>query len=191
MLSWSKYQFVWSLFSRSVMLAEPGGLYGLYYDNVWFLGAPSMYRVDPQINFQWGVGSITAFGADFASIRWAGKVRPDHSEQYTFFVNADEGARLWIDRILIIDSWSALTSEKSAVAMLRQNFMHDIILEYKDLTGNAYVELRWSSNSTPKAIIPMANLYVLTHISGSPFMNVQIGAGDPGYGPYSVRQTKC
>jgi hypothetical protein len=36
----------------SIQLAESGGLYGLYYDNVWFLNAPSVARVDPTINFQ-------------------------------------------------------------------------------------------------------------------------------------------
>jgi hypothetical protein len=38
-----------------IMLAEPGGLLGTYYDNVWFLNAPTFTRVDPNINFQWYV----------------------------------------------------------------------------------------------------------------------------------------
>ena len=36
----------------SIQLAESGGLYGRYYDNVWFLNTPSVERVDPTINFQ-------------------------------------------------------------------------------------------------------------------------------------------
>ena len=56
------------------MLAEQGGLFGQYYDNVWFLNKPSVARVDPQIAFQWGMGPITQFGSDYVSIRWYGKV---------------------------------------------------------------------------------------------------------------------
>ena len=33
----------------SVMLAEPGGLLGSYYDNVWFLNTPTFTRVDAQV----------------------------------------------------------------------------------------------------------------------------------------------
>ena len=56
---------------------------------------------------QWGLGPLTAFGSDYVTIRWSGKVRPDFSETYTFFVNAMTGARLWIDRSLVLDTWAA------------------------------------------------------------------------------------
>ena len=36
----------------TIQLAEPGGLFGLYYENVWFMNAPPVERVDPTINFQ-------------------------------------------------------------------------------------------------------------------------------------------
>jgi hypothetical protein len=72
-------------------------------------------------------------------------------------------------------------NETSATALLEKDYLHDIILEYKQLTGDAYCELRWSSPSVPKQIIASANLYVMTHIRGSPFMNVTIGGGDPPY----------
>jgi hypothetical protein len=165
----------------SVMLVEKGGLYGLYYDNVWFLNAPTISRVDPTINFQWGIGAITTFGADYVAVRWTGKVRPDFTEPYTFYLYADEGARLWIDKVLVADSWSAISNETFGTVLLQKGFFHDIIIEYKELTGAAFCELRWSSYSVPKQIIAKDNLYTTTHISGSPFMNITIGAGAPAY----------
>jgi hypothetical protein len=61
----------------------------------------------PPFRVQWGLGPLTAFGSDYVTIRWSGKVRPDFSETYTFFVNAMTGARLWIDRSLVLDTWAA------------------------------------------------------------------------------------
>ncbi len=79
-----------------------------------------------------------------------------------------------------------MANESSTVVTMKKDYLHDIILEYKQLTGDAYCELRWSSFSVPKQIIASGNLYVLSHIHNSPFMNVTIGAGNPPY--FNVRQ---
>ncbi len=83
-----------------------------------------------------------------------------------------------------IEFWQ-VANETNATLTLKKDYLHDIILEYKQLTGDAYCELRWSSFSVPKQIIAKDNLYVLTHIHNSPFMNVTIGAGNPPY--FNVR----
>lgn len=44
------------------------------------------------------------------SVRWTGYIRPMYAETYTFFVNADDQARLWVNDILVIDAWTALSS---------------------------------------------------------------------------------
>ena len=66
---------------------------------------------------QWGLGPLTAFGSDYVTIRWSGKVRPDFSETYTFFVNAMTGARLWIDRSLVLDTWAATVRPRLCMFM--------------------------------------------------------------------------
>ena len=30
---------------------------------------------------------------------------PDYSETYTFYVNADDSARLWVNGVLLFDKW--------------------------------------------------------------------------------------
>ena len=134
------YQGMWypeqkGTFDVSVMLAEPGGLLGTYYDNVWFLNTPTFTRVDPMINFNWAGGPITTYGSDYVSVRWQGKVRPDYTEPFVFYINADDGARLWIDKVLVADSWAQCCNESWGPANLTKNFYHDIILEYKQLRG--------------------------------------------------------
>ena len=63
--------------------------------------------------------------------------------------------------------------------MLNKNTLHSIRLEYKQLKGISYAELRWSSVTVPKQIIPQQNLFYLSHISNSPILNVTVNAGDP------------
>jgi len=66
----------------SVALAQGGGLWASYFENIWFFYTPVLERVDPQINFDWGTGAITASAADYVSVRWTGRVRPLYTETY-------------------------------------------------------------------------------------------------------------
>ena len=66
-----------------------------------------MTRLDSTINFDWQDGPITPNASDFVSVRWTGKIRSSWSLLHTFYVVADEGARLWIDDELLIDRWAS------------------------------------------------------------------------------------
>jgi hypothetical protein len=128
------------------------GLRGKYYDNVWFLNSPVLTRVDPTINFQWGTGAITTYGVDYVSARWEGKIKPLYSEAYTIFAYADDGVRVWIDRRLIINKWDTCCNETWGTVLLSATTYHDIIVEYHELRGQATMELRYSSDNTPKQV---------------------------------------
>ncbi len=73
-----------------------------YYPNSTFSGSPTLIRVDPGItdgnNGIWGAGSPDgSVAADTFSARWTGQVQPQFSETYTFIVNADDSAKLWVN----------------------------------------------------------------------------------------------
>jgi hypothetical protein len=78
-----------------------GGLDALYFDNQWLQGSPVTSRVDPVLDFNWGLGLVTAYGRDYVSARWTGKVLAPVSEVFTFFVYADNAVRMWIDHDLV------------------------------------------------------------------------------------------
>jgi len=136
---------------------------------VWFFYTPVVVTVDPQINFNWGTGLITPTGADYISIRWSGKLKTLYAEAYTFYTSSDDGVRLWVDNVPLIDRWDSYTNDTSATIALKANVFYTIKMEYKELTGNAYVTLSYSSPSTPKEIVPAAQLYFETHAISSPF----------------------
>lgn len=172
------YPEVSGVYDISIMRATQGGLEGNYYDNVWFVSPAALTQIDATIDFQWGTGALTTYGVDYVSVRWTGKVEADNTESYTIYAYADDGVRVWIDKQLIIDSWDICCTESWGVVSLTAGHLHDIIVEYQELSGEATMELRWSSPSVFKEIIPATNLYYLEHINSSPFTAVTINAGE-------------
>ena len=131
------------------------GLLAELFDNADFT-APKGTRIDPAINFQWGVGGpATGVAADTFSIRWSGRLTPAFTEAHTFFVTADDGFRLWIDDALVAARTTFVSPAVTAVTLpLRGGVPVDIRLEYVEQTGNAAVRLEWASQSLGRQVIP-------------------------------------
>jgi hypothetical protein len=176
-------------YTMAVRQLQPGGLYANYFDNQWFMHAPVVSRVDTTIKFNWGTDRLTPYGRDYISVRWTGKIKPKTSETYTFFLHADDGARLWIDHVKVIDNWDqASPIERRATVVLNKDIYHDIKLEYKEERNSAFITLQWSSFTFSKQTIPPSQLYQASHIVGSPFVTAIIpGSADypytTAYGP--------
>ena len=147
-----------------VYLLVPGGLKGYYYtDNYLSDERLSFTRTDAVVNFTWGEGGVTTFGRDFVSVRWEGYVMPSYSELYTFWVDVDDHVRLWVDGILLVDSWTFSTSS-SAIPLradcdLTAMVAYEVIMEYREFTGNATARLLWSSPSTGINAVPSSSLF--------------------------------
>lgn len=131
------------------------GLRGEYYDNPDFTDLKTM-RVDHEINFVWNEESPhTLMEPETFSVRWTGKIVPEFSENYTFYTYADDGVRLWVNNVLLIDNWVKHSpKEFSGTIELNAGTKYDIKLEYFENKGNAQVKLFWSSESQEKEIIP-------------------------------------
>ena len=86
------------------------GLVGAYFSNHYptapFDGGPTLLRIDPAINFNWGSGSPDAsISVDHFTARWTGSLQPQFNETYTFYTTTDDGGRLWVDGRLLIVIW--------------------------------------------------------------------------------------
>uniref|UniRef100_K3X9Y0 PA14 domain-containing protein n=1 Tax=Globisporangium ultimum (strain ATCC 200006 / CBS 805.95 / DAOM BR144) TaxID=431595 RepID=K3X9Y0_GLOUD len=166
------------MYTVAVYLLNPGGLRGDYYDDAWLeLGAATsvISRIDRHVNFTWGTGPIFPGASDYVAVRWSGRLKPRASDDTIFHVEADDHVRLWVDDLLLIDKWDGtFTGQAGATIALDSSVLYAIVLEYRDLVGNARVHLSWSSASFAKEIIPASNLFSAQHISGSPFYNVTI-----------------
>jgi hypothetical protein len=136
------------------------GLLATYYDNRDFTGS-RVERTDAVISFLWGEEAPVNFiERDTFSVRWTGILEPQFSQTYTFYARADDGIRVWIDGQQIIDGWKDQgPTEYSGSIELVAGARYEIVVEYYDNLFGAVAQLRWSSPSTAKNIIPRERLY--------------------------------
>lgn len=123
---------------------------GEYFNNRNLSGAPSRVRDDAAINFTWGDGSpASGINRDDFSVRWT-RSAYFNAGRYRFTAKADDGVRLWVNGMLIIDQWKdqeATTYSKeidlpSGNAALR--------MDYYDHGGSATAILSWTQiNNAP------------------------------------------
>lgn len=136
------------------------GLRGTYFDNVDFT-ALRRARIDPAVNFNWGTGSPSStMQPDTFSVVWTGQIQPRYSQTYQIHVRSDDGVRLRVNNILLIDKLvNQSATEWTGSIALTAGQKYDLRLEYIENTSSALAELRWSSPSQVKEIIPSTQLY--------------------------------
>jgi hypothetical protein len=122
---------------------------GEYWSNRSLSGAPALVRNDGEINFNWGGGSPAAgLPADGFSARWTRTASFDRGT-YRFHVRVDDGARLWIDDRLVLDTWRDGSLREVLVDWAVTQGTHSLRLEYYENTGDARVRLWWEKLSSP------------------------------------------
>lgn len=117
--------------------------HGAYYNNKNLQGGPTFERTDADINFAWGAGGPgNGIGNDNFSVRWT-RATYFSAGNYRFFVTVDDGVRLYVDNILVIDSWriQPLTNYFGDIQLGPGN--HTVRLDYYEETGDATIRLNW------------------------------------------------
>jgi len=139
-------------------------------------------RVDPQIDFNWGDpgGPDSSVGNDNFSVRWSGQVEAAFTETYTFYARTDDGVRLWVEGLQLVDNWvdRSATENRGTIDLVAGQF-YSVVMEYYENGGGAVAELRWSSPHTPKQLIPQAALS----------LPVKASSANPRTGSVDVKQT--
>lgn len=158
------------------------GMVGQYFNGTDFNTFVAT-RLDKTIDFNWlKTAPLTNINADNFSVRWQGKVKPTHSSgklDYTFYVTADDGFRLWVDNKLLLDYWGEQKpAEYSATYTLEAGKYHDIRLEYFEARYDAQVSLSWQPKGGTKAKIPASAIYSLDTESNAGYDGDNDGMAD-------------
>ncbi|GMH72947.1 hypothetical protein TrST_g2518 [Triparma strigata] len=164
-------------------LVIPGGFLGHYYDDPYMTPERlTKRRVDAQLNFDWETGTVTTFGKDFASVWWGGKIMVSSSALYTFSLEFDDNARLYIDGSLLIDAWDRSPGLFSTSYSLTAGTYHDVMVEFRDVLGTAHLKLYWESAaaSVPYSLVPSKNMYYTEELKGSPYNYTVVAAQADG-----------
>jgi hypothetical protein len=136
------------------------GLTGKYYDAKNFTML-RVTRIDPVVNFDWDQGSPDpSIAVDTFSVRWTGRVQPQYNQTYAFHATTDDGVRLWVNGVQIINHWvDGAAAEYTGTITLQANQLYTIQMDYYENSGAASAKLEWSSPSQPKQVIPQTQLY--------------------------------
>lgn len=108
-------------------------------------------RIDSQINYQSISEFPTAFISHFAA-RHTGYINIPTTGSYTFYLNANDAANLWLDGNLIATKYSSGTVTLTAG-------YHSLRTEYCQEYDTAALRLSWSGPNIGQAIVPASVLF--------------------------------
>ncbi|MHB0858591.1 MAG: PA14 domain-containing protein [Anaerolineae bacterium] len=145
---------------------------GEYYSNAQLAGSPVLVRNDSAIHFDWGTGSpAPGLPADQFSVRWTRRYYVA-AGAYVFRLQADDGARLYVGGVLVIDRWQGAYAETSAVRQMSAGY-YDVVVEYHERDGAAAARMSWELRPQDPPPTP-----VITDWRGEYFGNPDL-AGNP------------
>jgi hypothetical protein len=136
------------------------GLHAQYYQGPKLRGAP-VERSDPTINFQWSAGQAPIPAAkDVYSVRWTGTLTPKFSERYTLHARYDDGLRIWVGGILVLDDWNGryVVADRKVEVDLVAGRPTLLKVEYFNGGDRGVAQIGWSSASQPEEILPESAL---------------------------------
>ncbi len=147
---------VWWSQAASTGAAASGGWRGEYYANATLSGTP-VVRWDNAVNFDWGTLSPMpgVLPADEFSVRWTRDVYLQ-AGTYQFYATVDDGVRIAVDGVPVIDQWIPQTRATHAGTYYLAAGTHQIRVEYFEATGDAVAIVSWTGSDFPAPPGPVA-----------------------------------
>ncbi len=122
---------------------------GEYFNNPNLAGAPVLVRFDAPLDFNWGTGAPD-FGlpADNFSVRWTTLFQAaPGTYRFSFFV--DDGVRLFIDNVLVLDEWQDGPPRTVFRDVTLSGRVYVLRVEYYERTGTALIRFSVGGVPTP------------------------------------------
>lgn len=106
-------------------------------------------RIDPVIDFEFGMGSPNAsIAPDTFSARWEGDWTFDRDGTYRFTLTTDDGMRVWVDNNKVFDEWTNRGRTTHVVNTSLDAGVHRIKVEWNDMAGEAVAKVSWRLESS-------------------------------------------
>lgn len=170
-----------------------GEWHAQYWNNTELSGIPALERTEAELNHIWDTGSPgTAIRPDLFSARWTALVDLEGGS-YRFTSRSDDGIRVWVDGVRIIDNWTVHPETVDAVTVPLDAGEHEIRVEYFENTGLARAALSWermenvgdeSVSITPRSG-PAGTRLEVTARGFTPDDDVVVGVGRSDAEPWS------
>ena len=116
--------------------------------------SPTLITTVPNINFQWGSGSVLGGPSEDVIVRFTGSILSNTTQDISFLATADDGTKLYLDEILITDDWrdKGGGGTTSAPVSFTAGVPKTIELMYYENGGGANVFLYWNQSGSMQII---------------------------------------
>jgi outer membrane protein OmpA-like peptidoglycan-associated protein len=147
--------------SKKDLYIKGNGLLGEYYNGYDENKVLVFSRVDPQIDFYWYRNPIAPkLNKTDVFIRWTGKLFSPKSGKCRLIFRADDGVRLWLNDILLIDKWQGRNVTTYSVEVkLKRGRSYDLKIEFLQMSHDATAKLMWNFENEPSQLISPKYLY--------------------------------
>jgi WD40 repeat protein len=121
---------------------KPGLVTEFFADEKLTPGKKAAARIDHQVHFDWKAAAPEqGVPAEHFSVRWQGYLVAPRPGRYSLVVNADDGARIYVDDRLVLDSWAKI--ERRTAEVWLDGKAHALRLEYHQVTGPDWIYFGW------------------------------------------------
>ena len=118
-----------------------------WYTNTSLSGTPVAQTCDTAVDYDWGTGApdVPGVPADGFSVRWSRTIDVAQAAPYTFTATSDDGVRVYVDGVPVIDAWfdQAPTTYTGTVTL--QPGPHDVRIEYYEGAIGAFIQASWTA----------------------------------------------
>jgi hypothetical protein len=143
------------------VVADANGVLAVYYSGYDF-DSEFGRRVENQIYYPWPGSTlppVEGLPNTNWSIKYQFRIKPRYTETYTFKIRHDDGVKLIIDGVDVIDSLT-VNGTHTGTAALEADRPYDVELWFKQGVSVWYLEFYWRSASQAEEIVPYARLFL-------------------------------
>lgn len=137
-------------FAAPVNLPITGGPWtAQYYSNNSLSGDPVAILSESSPSHNWGSGSpLPSVPSDNFSARWT-SVQTLTGGNYLLQVRVDDGVRVFINGVLVINQFSGATGQTHSVSLTLPTGQNTFQVEYVEFGGDAYIDFQLSQPGAP------------------------------------------
>jgi uncharacterized protein YraI len=129
-----------------------------YFNNTDLTNTPAAILSEPSPSHNWGQGSpLSNVGRDNFSVRWT-LVQNYPAGFYRLTVRADDGVRVYLDGVRVIDEWHNASGLTYNFETNLTATPHTIVIEYYEAQGDAFLDYNFQrvTAPTPAPTVPPA-----------------------------------
>jgi len=116
--------------------------------------SPTLITTVPNINLQWGSGSVLGGPSEDVIVRFTGSILSNTTQEISFLATGDDGTKLYLDGTLITNDWrdKGGGGTTSAPVSFTAGVPKTIELMYYENGGGANVFLYWDQSGSMQII---------------------------------------